>query len=153
MERISYKELPEGFQKALSQGQQFVNNSGLDHKLLGLIQYRVSLINSCAYCIDMHFKESISAGETPLRLISLSCWRETPYYSEKEQAVLEFAETLTKMPADEFSDHLHDELSKYFTKEEIAFLTFAVIQINSWNRAMRSLGIVPGNYKLQQKAA
>ncbi|MEO5997405.1 MAG: carboxymuconolactone decarboxylase family protein [Chitinophagaceae bacterium] len=153
MERISYNEVPEDFLKVLLQVQQYVDRSGLENKLLDLIKFRVSQINNCAYCIDMHYKEATQAGETPLRLISLSAWRETPYYSQKEQAVLAFAELLTKMPSDENSDHVHDELAKHFTKAEIACLTLAVIQINSWNRLVRSFGTVPGNYKVQSKAA
>jgi alkylhydroperoxidase family enzyme len=100
----------------------------------------------------MHFKEGVHEGETPLRLISPAAWRETPYYSEKEQAVLEFAETLTRLPADEHSDHIHDKLSSHFSKQEIVYLTQAVVQINSWNRVVRSFGPLPGNYKVQPKA-
>jgi AhpD family alkylhydroperoxidase len=153
MERISQRELPKGLIEALFQAQQFVDNSGLDAKLLHLLRMRVSQINSCAYCLDMHFKEGIEDGETPLRLISLSAWRETPYYSPEEQAVLAFAETLTKLPADESSDHIHDELDKYYSKEEIAKLTLAVIQINSWNRLTRSFGTIPGKYQVKKKVS
>lgn len=150
MERISQKELPQGFIQTMFQVQQYIDHSGLDKKLLVLLRMRVSQINSCAYCIDMHFKEGIEEGETPLRMISVSVWRETPYYSPKEQAVLAFAETLTKMAPDESSEPIHDELNKHFSKEEIAKLTLAVIQINSWNRLTRSFGTVPGNYQVQK---
>ena len=153
MERISQRDLPHGLVQTMLQVQQYIDSSGLDIKLLELMRMRVSQINSCAYCLDMHFKEGIEAGETPLRLISVSAWRETPYYSPKEQAVLAFAETLTRMPSEEHSDHIHDELNKYFSKEEIAKLTLAVIQINSWNRLTRSFGTVPGNYQVKQKVA
>lgn len=152
MERISYSELPEGLYQVLAQVEAYVGKSGLDHGLLTLIKLRVSQINSCAYCLDMHYKEGIHAGETPLRLISISAWRETHYYTPKEQAVLAFAETLTHMPAEEHSDHIHDELNKYFSKHEIAYLTLAVAQINTWNRLTRSLGTTPGNYKIREKA-
>lgn len=151
MERILQKDLPAGMYQVLMQAQEYVNNSGIDHTLQALIKFRVSLINNCAYCIDMHYKEATHAGETPLRLISLQAWRETPYYTDKERAVLEFAEELTKMPPDKSSDHIHDELNKYFSKQEIAILTLAVIQINSWNRLVRSFGSTPGNYKVQKK--
>jgi alkylhydroperoxidase family enzyme len=95
----------------------------------------------------MHFKEAVEMGETPLRLFSLSAWRETPYYTPKEEAVLAFAETLTKLPADERSDHIHDELNKYFSNQEITNLTMAIVVINSWNRITRSFGTTPGKYK------
>ena len=133
--------------------QAYVDNSGLDHGLLELIRMRVSLINNCAYCLDMHFKEGLEAGEPALKLISVSAWREAPYYSPKEEAVLAFAEHLTKLPGDESSEHIHDELLKYFSKEQIAYLTLAIVQINSWNRLVRSFGPVAGNYQVKKKEA
>jgi AhpD family alkylhydroperoxidase len=153
MERISQKDFPQGMYQAVMNVQEYVDKCGLDHKLLHLMRFRVSQINSCAFCLDMHYKEAIHDGEDPLRLISVSAWRETPYYTPKEQAVLAFAEKLTKLPADEESDHIHDELSKYFSKQEIAHLTLAVVQINSWNRITRSFGTVPGKYRVPQAAA
>ena len=153
MERISYQELPADFLSALLKGEHYVNTSGIDHKLLHLIKMRASQINSCAYCIDMHFKEGLADGETALRLISLTAWRETPYYSPKEQAVLSFVERLTKLPADEHSDDIHHDLSKHFSKKEIGMLTLAIIQINSWNRLVRSFGNVPGKYEVKSKVA
>jgi AhpD family alkylhydroperoxidase len=153
MERISNKDLPEGLYDALRHTQNYVDNCGLDRKLLELLRFRISQINSCAYCLDMHYKEALEAGENPLRLISLSAWRETPYYTPKEEAVLAFAETLTKLPADERSDNIHDELNKFFSKQEIANLTMAVIAINSWNRLTRSFGPVPGKYKIKEAEA
>lgn len=151
MERISNKELPEGFMTPLLNVQQYVDSAGLDEGLLELLRMRVSQINSCAYCLDMHFKEGIEAGESALRLISVSAWREAPYYSPREQAVLAFAEHLTKMPDDQHSEGLHDELLKYFSKEQIAYLTLAVVQINSWNRLVRSFGPVAGNYQVRKR--
>src|SRR5690606_1939009 len=104
------------------------------------------------YCLDMHYKEGIEAGETPLRLISVSVWRETSYYSPKEQAALKFAETLTYLPPNESSEGIHDELSEHFSKQEIALLTLAIIQINSWNRLVRSFGPAAGHYQVKKKA-
>jgi len=148
MERISFNEAPAGAYHAMKQLQDYVDNCGLDQQLVELLRFRISQINSCAYCLDMHFKEAVAAGETPLRLFSLSAWRETPYYTPKEEAVLAFAETLTKLPADERSDDIHDELNKYFSKQEIANLTLAVVVINGWNRITRSFGTTPGKYKI-----
>ena len=152
MERISLKDLPAGLYHAMAQIQQYDTNSGIDPKLHELIKVKASLINNCAYCLDMHFKDAVHIGETPQRLISLAAWREAPYYSDKERAVLEFTEHLTKMPPDENSDHIHDRLNQFFTKQEIANLTLAIIQINSWNRWVRSFGTVPGTYKIKEVA-
>jgi len=148
MERISPKEQPEGLYRVMKQVQDYIDSCGLDHRLLELMRTRVSQINGCAYCLDMHFKEAVHAGEDPLRLISVSAWRETAYYSDKEQAVLAFAERLTLLPENEHSDDIHDELLKHFSKHEIAYITLAVVQINSWNRLTKSFGPAPGHYKV-----
>jgi AhpD family alkylhydroperoxidase len=150
MERITFKDAT-GVYAALRKGQDYVDNCGLDKELVKLIQFRVSQINSCAYCLDMHYKEAMHASIDPVKLMSVSAWREAPYYSPKEQAVLAFAEHLTHMPPEQHSDDIHDELSKFFSKEEIANLTMTVIQINSWNRKVRSFGSVAGKYKAEDK--
>jgi AhpD family alkylhydroperoxidase len=150
MERITFNDAA-GVYAALRKGQDYVDNCGLEKELVKLVQFRVSQINSCAYCLDMHYKEAMHEGIDPIKLVSVSAWREAPYYSPKEQAVLAFAELLTHMPAEQHSESIHDELSKYFSKEEIANITMAVIQINSWNRITRSFGAVPGRYKVTDK--
>ncbi|MBO9562309.1 MAG: carboxymuconolactone decarboxylase family protein [Niastella sp.] len=152
MERISFSNLPAGWYQSLANVEAYIAKSGLDPTLVYLLKFRVSQINSCAYCIDMHFKELMHVGETPLRAISVSAWRETPYYTPKEQAALAFAEELTHLRPEEHSDHIHDELNKYFSKDEIANLTLVIAQINTWNRVVRSFGPVPGNYVIREKA-
>ena len=152
MERISLNDTPQGMREVLLNVEQYIARSGMDKKLLNLLKIRASQINSCAYCLDMHSKEAIHAGETEKRLYALSAWRETSYYSEKERAALAFAETLTRLPEEQSSDHIHDELSKYFSKEEIAYLTLCIAQINTWNRVVRSFGPVPGTYTVREKA-
>ena len=146
MERITYAQAA-GVYAALTKSQEYVDYSGVDAELVELIDFRVSQINSCAYCLDMHYKDGIHHGIDPIKLISVAAWREAPYYSPKERAVLAFAEHLTRLPAEEEAAGIHDELSKYFNKEEIANITMVVIQINSWNRLVRSFGPVPGKYK------
>ena len=151
MERISLNDAPQGMLQVLLNVENYISKSEMDEKLLDLLRVRVSQINSCAYCVDMHYKEAIHAGETEKRLYSLLAWRETNFYTPKEQATLAFAETLTRLPAEENSDHIHDELEKHFSKQEIAYLTLAVAQINLWNRVVRSFGPTPGNYKVKEK--
>jgi AhpD family alkylhydroperoxidase len=153
MERIAFKDLPEGMYEAMAAVEGYLAKSGFDPKFVALVKLRASQINSCAYCIDMHYKEGIHAGETPLRLISVSAWRETPYYTPKEQAALAFTEILTHMPAEQHSDAIHEELLKHFSKKEISFLTLLIAQINSWNRITRSFGPTPGNYQVRERVA
>jgi AhpD family alkylhydroperoxidase len=150
MERISFNELPAGFFDAVYKAQHYVDHSGLDHKLLELVRMRVSMINNCAYCIDMHYKLGLHYGETGLRLISVGAWRETPYYSEKEMAVLEFAETLTRLPEEHHTEDLYERLTKFFSKAEIANLTLSITQINVWNRITRAFGSIPGKYQIPE---
>jgi len=152
MERIPFSKLPAGLYESMMQVQSVIDSSSLDRKLLELMCTRVSQLNGCAYCLDMHYKEALHLGENPLRLISISAWREAPYYSAEEQAVLAFAERLTRMAANEHNDDIHDELNKFYTKDEIAVLSLAVAQINSWNRLVKSFGPVPGKYKVQEVA-
>src|SRR5690606_33692131 len=120
-ERIAPEDYPEGLLNGMRQTQDYIDNSGLDYKMLELMRMRVSQINSCAYCIDMHYKKAIHAGETPLRLLSVSAWRETPYYTPKEQAILAFAEQLTHMPQEVYTDDIHNELKSHCSKQEKIF--------------------------------
>ena len=150
MERISYHEIPEGLIQATLKLQAYINKAGLDAKLHELLATRISQINGCAYCLDMHYKEAIHAGEEPIRLISLPAWRETTYYTPKEQAALAFAEALTRLPDNGNHEHLHEELLKHFTKPEIAVLSLAISQTNTWNRLNISFGTLAGNYKVGQ---
>ena len=150
MERISFNDAPAGMYQVVKNVQDYIGKGPIDKKLEALLHFRVSQINSCAYCLDMHFKEAIHAGETEKRLYSVSAWRETSYYSPGEKAALAFAETLTRLPEEENSDNIHDELAKYFSKQEIAYLTLSIAQINLWNRVVRSFGPVPGNYKVRE---
>lgn len=151
MERINLNDAPQGMLQVVLNVEKYISKSAVDQKLLHLLRVRVSQINSCAYCLDMHHKEAIHAGETEKRLYSLPAWRETTYYSPAEEAALAFAETLTRLPEEENSDHIHDELSKYFSKQEIAYITLAVAQINLWNRIVRSFGSTPGSYEVKEK--
>lgn len=150
MLRINQHEIPEGIFKTMRQVQDYIRSSGIDPILIELLDTRVSQLNGCAYCLDMHTKDAIQKGETWQRLISLSAWRETDYYSAKERAVLEFAERLTNLQTENESDDLHDELRKHFSNAEIANLSLAIAQINSWNRLMRSFGTIAGTYKVSK---
>lgn len=150
MERIKNSDVPQALMAALRGVQNYIDQCGLDHALLELMNIRVSQLNGCAYCLDMHSKKAMHAGETVQRLISVSAWREAPYYTPRERLVLEFAELLTRMGEDSDIDPLHNVLLQYFSKSEIANLTVAIAQINSWNRIVKSTGIVAGSYQIEK---
>lgn len=149
-ERITYQEVPKGFADGLMKTEYYLKNCGLDQKLMELMKYRVSQINACAYCLDMHHKEAIHRGEDELRIHSLAAWRECPFYNEKERAVLAYAEALTVPDHQNTYKEAFDALVGHFSKPEIADLTLAITQINTWNRINKAFGAVPGNYKVEQ---
>lgn len=151
MERISFKELPNGLYQSVYALENYLNNSLLDHKLLELIRYRISQMNNCVYCLDMHFKEAIADGETDLRLYSISAWREADYYSPKERAVLNLAEKLTLVSQYAITDEDFDDLSGFFSKDEIADLTVAIAQCNTWNRLTAVFRFEAGKYEVAPK--
>ncbi|UII31104.1 carboxymuconolactone decarboxylase family protein [Fulvivirga ulvae] len=122
----------------------------LEHKLIELIKYRVSQINHCAFCLDMHHKEAIHLGEDELRLHLLPAWRETSIYSEEERAALAFAEALTHPTGFGLSDEIYDNLSRFFDKEKIVALTAVVTHINSWNRINHAFRPESGKYQVGQ---
>lgn len=152
MERIGYQDIPTGMFEKLMALETLANESGLDMALLEMVRLRVAQLNKCAYCVDMHHKELQHLGESDLRLYSLGVWKETDYYTEQERLVLEFTEKLTKLGEDGIPDALFEGLATYFEKGEIAVLTLAIAQINTWTRLMRTFQFIPGRYRVNQVA-
>ncbi|MDQ3578420.1 MAG: carboxymuconolactone decarboxylase family protein [Actinomycetota bacterium] len=110
-----------------------VADSGLDHTLYELIKIRASQLNKCAFCLDMHTKDARAAGETEQRIYALSAWRETPFFSDEERAVLALTEEITFV-ADGISDSVFDEAARFFDEETLGKVITAIISINAWNR-------------------
>jgi AhpD family alkylhydroperoxidase len=125
-----------------------VQKSSLPHELLDLIDYRVSQINGCAYCLDMHSKDLRARGDTEQRLYMISAWREAPnLYSAREQAALAWAEAVTRLVDQEVPDEIYDRARKEFSEAELAQLTLAVVVINGWNRLNVAFRTPAGDYK------
>src|SRR5262245_43188415 len=120
---------------------------GIERKLLHLIDTRVSQVNRCAYCIDMHTKDARVDGETEQRLYGVSAWQETPFYTPRERAALEWAETLTLIASRHVSDELYTRTREHFTEAELVGLTLAVIAINGWNRVAIPFRADVGSYQ------
>ena len=125
-----------------------INESSIDYSMLELIRLRVSQKNGCAYCVDMHHKESAHAAVPEIKLVSLVAWEEANCFSDKERAVLRFADSLTKLDRAGLADEVYQSLLKFFSKEEICFLTLCVCQINTWTRLMKTFRSEPGNYEV-----
>jgi AhpD family alkylhydroperoxidase len=127
--------------------QRQVEASGLEHSILELVKIRASQINGCAYCIDMHTKDARALGETEQRIYALSAWRETPFFTDRERAALEWAEAVTRVSADQVPDAVYEAVAPHFTEAELVALTFALVAINGWNRLAISFRAVPGSYQ------
>jgi len=126
---------PEGF-KAMLGVHSYVQNSGLSLGLLELVKMRASQINGCAFCIAMHVPLALKNGISNDQLHLLAAWREAPIYSPKERAALAWAEALTLLTGGDVPDVVYTELRAHFSDREVADLSFAVAEINAWNRLM-----------------
>ncbi|MBA2781083.1 carboxymuconolactone decarboxylase family protein [Billgrantia kenyensis] len=119
----------------------------LGNGLLALVYTRVSQINGCAYCIDMHTKDARKAGETEQRLYALSAWRETPFYTPRERAALAWAEANTLIAGNGIDEALHEATREHFSEKGMTDLTLAVCAINAWNRLAISFAAEAGSYQ------
>jgi AhpD family alkylhydroperoxidase len=151
--RLDYGKAAPGSVQAMYKLEKYVEESGLERPLLELVKTRVSQINGCAFCIDMHTKDARAAGETEQRLYGLSAWREAPYYSERERAALAWAEVVTLISQTHASDEEYEAARAQFGEEELVKLTMAVIAINGWNRLAIAFRTEAGKYQPRGKAS
>ncbi|EFH87943.1 alkylhydroperoxidase like protein, AhpD family [Ktedonobacter racemifer DSM 44963] len=112
----------------------YLAQCGLEPSLLDLTKTRASQINGCAYWLDMHTKDARKDGESEQRLYALDAWRETPFYTEGEQAALAWTEAVTLITSGHVPDELYQGVGQHFTEEELVYLTLAMVAINGWNR-------------------
>jgi AhpD family alkylhydroperoxidase len=126
---------PEGY-KAMLGVHAYVQKSGLDLGLLELVKMRVSQINGCAFCLAMHVPLARRHGVGDNQLHLLAAWRETPLFSAAQRAALAWAEAVTALVGGEVPEAVYNEASQHFSPREIADLSFAVAEINAWNRLM-----------------
>lgn len=141
-----YKLSPKGYQ-AMMGLEKFIHDCGLDAKLVHMLKLRASQINGCAYCIDMHWKDAIAAGETDQRLYGLDAWEEAPYYNDRERAALKWTESLTNISETHAPDADYEALRAQFSDEEVVNLTLVVSTINAWNRLAIGFRSPAGSYQ------
>jgi len=151
--RIDYRKFAPEALKSMFGLEKYIAESGIDEKLVHLIKMRASQINGCAFCIDMHSKDARALGETEQRLYELDAWRETPFYTDRERAALEWTESLTLVSQTHVPDSVYDEVKKHFSDKEIIDLTFVITTINAWNRLAIATRAVPGHYQPRHSAA
>lgn len=140
--RIPFETAPGG-REAMRGLERYIKECGLPRSLVELVKLRVSMLNACAYCVNMHWRALREAGEPEQRLYSLSAWREQPGYSPRERAALAWAESVTAVATTGVPDAEYAAISAHFTPKEIADLTYVVVTINGWNRLCVALRIPP----------
>ncbi|MGA5580462.1 carboxymuconolactone decarboxylase family protein [Streptomyces thermodiastaticus] len=126
---------------------------GLDPKLYELVKIRASQINHCAFCLDMHTKDALAAGESVERIVQLSAWEESRhFYTEKELAAIELTEAVTVLTDGFVPDEVYDKAAEHFEEKELAQLIAAIAVINAWNRFGVTCRLPPGHYQPGQHA-
>jgi len=141
--RFDYKTTDPASAKALRGLTEYSHGSGIEARLIHLIDVRASQINGCAFCIDMHTREAKADGETEQRLYALNAWRETPFFEERERAVLALTEYVTRIAEKGVPDDIYQALLPFFSPQQILQIIVAIIAINSWNRIAISTGMQP----------
>ncbi|MCF2532824.1 carboxymuconolactone decarboxylase family protein [Yinghuangia soli] len=132
---------PEGY-KAVLGLEQYVR-ANVDHTLLELVKLRASMLNNCAFCVDMHSTDALKAGEDVRRLFAVSAWRESPFFSAEEQAALALTDEVTELGEHGVTDEVWAAAQDAFSDRELADLILAISTINVWNRIGVSTHLQP----------
>ncbi len=145
-QRIDYQtQSPELFKKFV-EFSLLLKQSAIEQSIRELVDLRVSQLNACAFCVDMHVKEATQHGERALRLHHVATWRESTLFSPRDRAALAWAESLTQLSAQGVPDDLYERVRTQFSEKELSDLTFQVMAINAWNRVNVGFRVVPGTY-------
>lgn len=145
-QRINYSKAAPKAIKGIMEMEKYAA-SILETPLIELVKLRASQLNGCAYCIDMHTKDARAAGETEQRLYTLSVWRETTFFSDREKAALEWTEVLTLISQNDVPDVLFTAVRDHFGEEELIALSICINAINSWNRLAIGFRTPVGTYQ------
>jgi len=128
-----YKAAPDAY-KAVAALEDYVQTSGIEKRYIHLIKLRASIINGCAYCVDMHSKEARHTGLSEQWIILMSTWKESPIYDARERALLGWVDAVTNLAQTGAPDDAYEAFKAHFSEEEMTRLTVAIGLINVWNR-------------------
>lgn len=151
-QRIDVAKVSPAAYRAMAGLETYIHSTSLEPGLVHLLKMRVSQINGCAYCLDMHSKDARANGETEQRLYLLDAWRETPFYSDRERAALAWIESVTLITNGHVPDSVFEEARKVFSEQELVDLTMVAVAINGWNRIAISFRAEVGAYQPQKHA-
>jgi AhpD family alkylhydroperoxidase len=146
-QRVEYSKVGPDAYNAVLGLETYVRRCGLEHSLIELVKLRASYINGCAYCIDMHSKDALAAGETEQRIFAVPVWRDTPFFTPRERAALAFTEAVTLISRDGVPDDVYRETREHFSEAETVKLTIAIATINVWNRLAVTFQSDVGGYQ------
>ena len=125
-----------------------LDGAGIDHRLRELLRLRVSQLNGCAYCVDMHTKDARAVGEVQLRLDALPVWRESPFFSDAERAALAFAEAMVAMADSHVPASAYDALAEHYDPAAIGALVALIVTVSAWNAiGVSTRAWQPGSYQ------
>lgn len=140
--RINIEKLEPAGYKAILGLEKFIESTPLTRTHKELIKIRSSQINGCAFCIDMHTKDARKAGETEQRIYALNAWRDTPFFTEEERAILALTEEVTLI-SNHVSDATYEQAAKVLDETYLAQVILAIITINAWNRIGITTNLMP----------
>lgn len=144
-QRLNYFQVSEVLSKKYLDFSMALKKTPVVQELGSLVDIRASQINGCGFCLDMHVKEATIKGERALRLHHVAIWRESPLFSPRERAALEWTEALTTLPPHGVPNAIYDAVREQFTETELSDLTFLVVGINGWNRLNIAFRTEPGS--------
>ncbi|WP_435873058.1 carboxymuconolactone decarboxylase family protein [Micromonospora arborensis] len=132
---------PKAYQAVL--GLEKYVRSNVDRTVLELVKLRASMINGCAYCVDMHSRDALAGGESSRRLFAVAAWRESPFFDERERATLALTDAVTRLGEHGVPDEVWDAAAKVWSEKELADLVIAIATINVWNRIGVTMQLEP----------
>jgi len=142
-QRIDIAKVTPGAYQSLIQLDKYVSETSLPKSLYHLIKVRASLINGCALCIQSHSNDALNGGETNKRLLALNAWKDSPYFSEEEKAVLALTDEATLISENGVSDEIFNDAIKVLGEEKVSHSIMAIACINAWNRIGRATLLIP----------
>jgi AhpD family alkylhydroperoxidase len=144
-QRLNYSQQSADLLKKFMDFSLALRDGAIEPRLRDLVNIRVSQLNGCAFCVDMHVKEAKIHGESELRLYHVAIWCESNLFAPKERAALAWAEVLTRLPEGGVPDETYERVRGQLSEKEISDLTFSIMAINGWNRVSIGFKAVPGS--------
>ncbi|QWG63807.1 carboxymuconolactone decarboxylase family protein [Bacillus mycoides] len=139
-QRMSYYDISPDGMKIMMDMEKYTKKSLINRAVRELIKIRVSQINGCAYCIDMHTSDARKLGETEQRIYCLSAWDDCDFYTPEEKVALELSEHITLIPTKRVPENLYSRVREHFDEKQYVDLVLIINQINSWNRISIAMG-------------